>query len=382
MLMKRLKLRCNTFVRLSFDAHPCSKMAENEVTVASVEFSDAVLLILMILATLKLIDMFVRRCSRLLGKWFETVGESANPSFITPTLSLRQHLLSVLQRPLKKSSVHVDLIRMAERVTIDDVSFAESNVSTEPLAMLDRARRVVYCLLDKLDDDRNSSLRDLKKEFAEALKNDRDASEQLLDLLPRLPQLRTLSLLRASTNQGVLAPLFIAIRRSFAGHAQFADIKFNNEARSWTINIDTNYDARSVQRDLERVGSTMQAFHCSDVIGLAPPTVATSTADVVTAADCRILSAKEFLTSTSNVVRIQHIRQFDCMRFENDSTTKCTLKFRFRLQLCLLLAFPDDTTKSLEKFAIECLIDEVEFETDDCDRETRTKITNLLKSSF
>jgi hypothetical protein len=176
-------------------------------------------------------------------------------------------------------------------------------VYAESLAMLERGRRVVFCLLDQVDAALEGGTASVRREISDALRSDTDASELLLKLLPRLPRLRTVAVLRASTNQGVLAPLFIALRRSFAGSPEFSDVKFNNEARSWLINIETSCSAESVRQSL----ATMQAFQCSEAAGLAPPVMSATHAarDI----DCRSLTPQQFVDGSGRIVRVSHARQ-------------------------------------------------------------------------
>lgn len=365
------------------------------VTVVELSFSDVVLMVLLVLALLKLLRLsfgIVTSCCRSKrrndgdksGAAAASSGRVSSDGDISPTLVWREHLLGVLQRPMKKSAVHADLLRLSDRLLVDGQSFlAAASTTVESIASRDRSLAIVESLLDKLDAGFESggfSLADVRREFRDALNHaQRDASEQLLNLFATLPTtLRTLAVLRAATNQGVLAPSFIAVRRHFASDQRFADVRFNNEPRSWSLAIETHLPTKELDAAFSS-SSSMRAYRCPEISGQAPPVLAASpsssssataaTANTVIASP---LTANDFISASKFVTRIRHMRQFDCMRYNiaagndsnnnnnsnnssnsnNNNNNNVSLHFRFKLFLNILIGFASDKTVPTDLFAI------------------------------
>jgi hypothetical protein len=292
-------------------------MSDEHVKVVVFGWSDALLLLLIGLSAVRLGKMLYRRVSAP-----ATASESSSSSW-------RSDMLIVLRRPMPQTAVHVDIVRLADRVRVDGTAMRdalhcfdvflrlfdgngadESDDDDEQAASASPFKRAVVAVRQRLDPLRSSP--DLLPGAISTLF--RDEAELFHSL-------RSSAVLRASVNQGVLAPPFILLRQRFASAAAPLNLlRFRNEPRSWSIDIFTD----------------------------------ASTAD-------------------PEPLRVEHRRVFECELFDTPESRAPSLRFTFVMQLSIALS-----GAALDEFGIECTTSELTFATQ-CSKALRERIEELIQ---
>ena len=224
----------------------------------------------------------------------------------------RSDMLIVLRRPMSQTAVHVDLVRLVERVRLDGAAMSDVLQCVDALLRAFDAPDVA---------DRTSRLVHARLEPVAASTDFLPGAINLLfrDEAELFHSLRSSAVLRASVNQGVLAPPFIVLRQRFARAAAPLDrLRFKNEPRSWSIDI---------------------------------------------------FSADE----PAEPVRVEHRRVFECDLFDSPDAAAPSLRFTFAMQLSIALR-----GAALDEFGIECVTSELVFATP-CAPALRHRIEQLIR---
>jgi hypothetical protein len=273
----------------------------DDVRIYELQWHDVLLLILVVLALRKLIQMVCCRHRR-----------HRDPAAHSVTTAWRSDLLIVLQRPLARTAVHVDVVRLVDRVRLDGAAFA--NVEA-----------LLTALLRRFDPARCDQVLPTIRAQIEPVATSPDFMAVALGRLfhsqaPLFEQLRATAVLRASVNQGVLAPPFIVLRQRFASatEAQLSGVRFRNEPRSWSIDIFSADDA-----------------------------------------------------DRHDPVRVEHRRVFECDFFAAPDAPAPALSFTFVLHLSIALR-----GDAFDEFGIECRTSDLQFSTP-CSDQLRRRIAEL-----
>jgi hypothetical protein len=275
-----------------------SNDADDIVLVYQVQWHDVLLAILVVLTIRTLVQKFL--CRR---------RHSLPPTTVP---SWRQDLLLVLLRPLALTAVHVDIVRLVDRVRLDGVAFVD-------------VAALFAALLRRFDQTRYADVMPAILDHLEPVAASPDFMALALARLFReraalFDSLRSTAVLRASVNQGVLAPPFIVLRQRFAlaSEPPLSGVRFRNEPRSWSIDI----------------------FSADD-------------------ADRR------------DPIRVEHRRVFECDYFDAPDAPAASLSFSFALHLSVALR-----GDALDEFGIECRTSDLQFSTPCSDR-LRRRIAEL-----
>jgi hypothetical protein len=291
-------------------------MTDEHVKVVVFGWSDALLLLLIGLSAVRLGKMLYRRVSA--------------PASTSESSSWRSDMLIVLRRPMPQTAVHVDIVRLADRVRVDGAAMRDALHCFDVFLRLFDGNGADDSADDGDDDAASAS--PFKRAVA-AVRQRLDPLRSSPDLLPGaistlfrdeaelFHSLRSSAVLRASVNQGVLAPPFILLRQRFASAAAPLNLlRFRNEPRSWSIDIFTD----------------------------------ASTAD-------------------PEPLRVEHRRVFECELFDTPESRAPSLRFTFVMQLSIALS-----GAALDEFGIECTTSELTFATQ-CSKALRERIEELIQ---
>lgn len=231
-----------------------------------------------------------------------------------PVDAWRSDMLIVLRRPMSQTAVHVDLVRLVDRVRLDGAAMRDVLHCFDALlrafdspSVADRASSIVHGRLGSVAGSADFLPGAINQLF-------RDEAELFHSL-------RSSAVLRASVNQGVLAPPFIVLRQRFAAAAAPLDrLRFKNEPRSWSIEI----------------------FSADD-------------------------------DEPGEPVRVEHRRVFECDLFDSPDAAEPSLRFTFAMQLSVALS-----GAALDEFGIECGTSELVFATP-CAAALRQRIEQLIR---
>jgi hypothetical protein len=262
--------------------------------VFQLQWDDFLLLALILVATFQLCRFGLRRCCR------RRNNQSA----------WRNDMSIVLNRPLNRTSVHVDVVRLFDRVRLEGAAFRDvSSLLAATLRQFDEDQcddviRLIDVYLAPVAPSADLSAIELARLFREHA--------------ARFAALRSSAVLRASVNQGVLAPPFIVLRQRFATDSDpvLSLVRFRNEPRSWTIDISTRDDQ----------------------------------------------------------VDIKHRRVFECEYFSDADAKTAQLSFTFVLQLDIRL----HGATTLDQFDIQCRTADLTFATA-CDDKLQRRIATLIE---
>jgi len=346
----------------------------------ALDFFDVLLVALIFLSIVTCIQLTIRFCSRKMKKTptiHSLITSKSKLMHEDIVLQWKSHLPRVLQRQIESSAVHIDLPRLSDRIKINGLdslslspsfqqkSSIKSSVSSSASSTTDdqdddepndeivkqRVVAIVSTLLDDLDNE-NVPKKQYCQQLEEAMSTHID-TDAILNVLKTFDSnLKTLSVLKASTNQGVMAPAFIALRRSFASSPSLKSIRFANQPRSWQINVNT-----CATQTLSELKDKKFSFN----------------------SNVKPESVEQYFIKCERIVRIDHCRQFECFEFK-ENTKEYSIHVTFDLIVNILLGLPDESFKNISDIAFHCQVENIKFVTPVSDEFKTTLKQAILKA--